>query len=256
MAKLKDKVSIITGAGAGIGKAIAQLFAKEGSKVIVADIMPENGKKTAEIINSNGGEAIFIKTDVTSSKEIENMVNLTFEKYNRLDILVNNAGLKMGDSLSAPITTLAEEIWDRIIDANLKSVFLCCKYAIPKMVTSGGGSIINIASNAAFKVSGHAAYSASKGGILSFTRSVAFQFADKNIRVNAICPGAVDVSGRSDSEILNTIDTRNEWATLIKRLAAPSEIASAAVYLASEESSYITATELTVDGGTVGPKLT
>jgi NAD(P)-dependent dehydrogenase (short-subunit alcohol dehydrogenase family) len=246
MERLKDKVSIVTGAGSGIGRGIAQLFAKEGSKVIVADIAPKEGQETVKMIEDAGGEALFIHTDVSKATEVERMVKLTIDKYEKLTVLVNNAGISAGDTTK--ITELSEENWDRIMSINLKGVFLCCKYAIPEMIKAGGGSIINIASPAGLYGSPRAAYTASKGGVISLTKSLSIQFGHLNIRANAICPGSIDTpmgaasrrSGIYRGEIMDR---------LIPRRGTPEDIAYAALYLASDESSYVSSALFGIDGG-------
>ncbi|MBN1627006.1 MAG: glucose 1-dehydrogenase [Deltaproteobacteria bacterium] len=248
--RLKDNVSIVTGAGSGIGRGIALLFGKEGSKVVVADVVPETGEETVKIIRSNGGEAYFVRTDVSKSPEVEGLVKRCIENYGRLNILCNNAGILSDEQ--GLFTDLKEDYWDRIIDVNLKSVFLCCKYAVPEMIQGGGGSIVNISSIAGLIKSPHLAYAASKGGIIALTRSLSMQLADYNIRANVICPGGVDTPGvseaRQKSKEKNDVIVRQR---LIDRIGIPEDIGYAAVYLASGEASYVTGSVFTVDGGSL-----
>jgi NAD(P)-dependent dehydrogenase (short-subunit alcohol dehydrogenase family) len=248
MERLREKVSIVTGAGSGIGRGISLLFAKEGSKVVVADIVPEGGQETVKMIEAMGGEAVFMETDVSKAAEVAQMVKLAVDKYGKLSILCNNAALIR---VEPPLfTDLPEEDWSRIIDVNLKGVFLCCKYAVPEMIKGGGGAIVNISSIAGLIKSPNFSYAASKGGVISLTRSLALQLADYNIRANVICPGSIDTPG------VAAVRKRGHYkydlaARLIQKKGTPEDIAYAAVYLASEEASYVTGSVFAIDGGTL-----
>ncbi|MCH8291460.1 glucose 1-dehydrogenase [Candidatus Poribacteria bacterium] len=244
--RLRDKVAIITGGASGIGKATALLFAKEGAKVVVADQNEAGGKETVDHIRSDGGEAIFVRADVASAEDVQSMVKAAIETYGKLVILFNNAGIAM----RLPVADLPEEDWDRCIDINLKGVYLCSKYAIPEMIKNDGGCIINMAS--IYGVVGgktRAAYVASKGGVVNLTRGMALDYASNNIRVNCICPGFVETP-----LVRDVVKTPEEYQALavqhpMGRLAKPLEIAYGALYLASDESSFVTGIALPIDGG-------
>ena len=244
--RLKDKVAIITGAASGIGKATAKLFAEHGAKVVVADIDKDGGSQTVTQIQNGGNEAIFVETDVTLKVNTEKMVAQTVETYGKLDILFNNAGIAM----RLPVAELPEEDWHRCLDVNLTGVFLCAKAAIPAMLKNGCGSIINMSS--IYGVVGadvRAAYVASKGGVTNLTRGMALDYAENNIRVNCICPGFVETP-----LVAGVIKTPEEYQALadkhpMRRLGQPEEIAYGALYLASDESAFVTGIALPIDGG-------
>jgi len=246
--KLKDRVAVITGAGAGIGRATALLFAEEGAKVVVDDIVVDVGEETAKLIREKGGEAVFVEADVSKTQDVERMIQTAIDTYGRLDILHNNAGIE-GERRS--IRKYHEEEWDRVMGINLKGVFLGSKYAIPHMLNQGGGVIVNTASVAGLVGMTHVpAYCASKGGVVLLTKSMALEYAKKNIRVNCICPGGVltplfERSVGTATELADKI--RKQWP--IGRWAKPEEIAQAALFLASDQSSYMTGAALVIDGG-------
>ena len=243
--RLKDKVAIVTGGGSGIGKEIALLFAREGAKVMVADYAVEKGEDTVGRIRESGGEAAFVKADVSRAADVENLVRQTVEKYGKLDILSNNAGIL---GVVAPAGEASEEDWDRVIAVNLKGVFLCSKYAVCEMVKGGSGAVVNSASTMGLVgLPGNTAYSASKGGVIQFTKTMALEYASSNVRINCICAGWIDTPM---NEILDEKVLR--WTvreTPMGRLGKPEEVARAALYLASDESSFVTGTTLVVDGG-------
>jgi len=247
MKRLEGKVAIITGAGSGIGRETALLFAREGAKVVVADYAPEAGEETVRQIRQSGGEAIFIKTDVSKASDAENMVRETIAKYGRLDILHNNAGI-LGKV--AFVGDASEEDWNRVMSVTLKGAFLCSKYAVREMIGGGGGVIINTASAMGLVgLPGNAAYSAAKGGIIQFTKTMALEYASSNIRVNCICAGWIDTP--MNEELGEQIVKWTLRETPMGRWGRPEEIAQAALYLASDESSFVTGTTLVVDGGWV-----
>ncbi len=244
--RLKDKVAIITGAGSGIGRASALAFAREGAKVMVADWGEATGQETAELVKQQGGEAVFVKVDVSQAADAENMVKLCLEKYGQVDILFNNAGIVKFGALAET----AEADWDQVIDVNLKGVFLCSKAVLPQMLKQGKGKIVNTASIAGlvgFDQIGP--YCASKGGIIALTREMALEYAPKKINVNCIAPGVIKTAMTED--MLNDPATVENFTanTPYPRLGEPEDIAMAAVYLASDESDFVTGQVLTVDGG-------
>lgn len=248
--RLRDKVCLITGAGAGIGRATAQLFAREGARILLADIDGETVEAVAEGTRRDGCEAVALEVDVSKGPEVQGMVERAVETFGRLDVLVNNAGI----ALAATVVETEEADWDRVMAVNLKSVFLACKYTIPVMRRQGGGAIVNMASNSAnVGLRRRAAYVASKGAIAAMTRALALDHVGDGIRVNCVAPGTVDTAffdglyaAAEDPAAL-----RRELAArqAMKRLGRPEEIATAVLYLACDESSFATGTMLTVDGG-------
>jgi NAD(P)-dependent dehydrogenase (short-subunit alcohol dehydrogenase family) len=253
--RLKDKVALITGATSGIGQATAILFAREGAKVVIVGRNQKRGNETVKIIKRDGGEAMFVRADVSKAVEVEKMVRAAIEKYGRLDILFNNAGIV----LVHKIVDTTEEEWDRVIDTNLKSVFLGSRCAIPEMMKQGGGIIINTSS--VFGLIGaprYAAYCTSKGGIILLTKAMALECAPHKIRVNCICPGSIYTSMQErELAIFSNLHERSEKQVLqskiqkipIGRIGKPEDIANAALYLASEQASFVTGATLVVDGG-------
>jgi NAD(P)-dependent dehydrogenase (short-subunit alcohol dehydrogenase family) len=247
--RLKNKVAIVTGAGKGIGWGIATVFSQEGAKVVVVDWDEEAGAKTAEEIRKSGGDAIFVKCDVSNEEEVKAMVQATIDKYGRIEVLVNNAGV----GVYKPVLEATSADWDHCLAVNLKGVFLCSKYVIPHMQAVGKGAIVNISSvHSHATVNGVAPYAASKGGITALTRNMAIDYGPA-IRVNAIAPGWVLTP--LIQSIFDSYDDPAEQQRLVeqrqvmKRIGRPEDTGYAAAFLASDEASFITGTQLFVDGG-------
>ena len=253
--KLKDKVALITGSASGMGRASAILFAKEGAKIAVVDINDKGGKETVDLVKEGGGEALFIKTDLTKAIDVQDMIKKTVDKYGKIDILFNNAGIAMSFT---PIEEVEEDLWDRIFTINVKTIFWACKYAVPLMKKKGGGVIINTASIVGVRPRpGLNAYLASKGAAITLTKGLAIELAPHNIRVNCINPVAtetpmfpyfIDDSGARDTKFEEAKKKFIEGIPL-GRLAAAEDIAHAALFLASDDSSFVTGIGLDVDGG-------
>lgn len=243
--RLQDKVAVITGAAGGIGRASALRFAQEGARVCVADVADEPGQALAREI-----EGFYVHADVSDPTDVQNMYQAVADHFGGIDILFNNAGISPNDDGSILDTSI--EAWDRVQNVNLKSVFLCCKFGIPYLLQRGGGSVINTASFVAVMgaATSQISYSASKGAVLAMSRELGVQFARDNIRVNALCPGPVNTPLLRE---LFAKDPEKAARRLVHlpggRFAEPEEIAEAALFLASAESSFVTATPFLVDGG-------
>jgi|SRR6185436_1481631 len=254
--RLANKVALITGGGSGIGKASCLLFAREGAKIVVVDLKLDTAEATAEEIRGAGGEAKAFAADVSKAADSEGMVRFAEEQYGALHVAFNNAGVFHPQDDS--VTNTTEDIWDLVINVNLKGVFLGCKYEIPALQRAGGGSIINTASFVAIlgAAAPQIAYTASKGGVLSMTREIAVEFARQNIRVNALCPGPVETPLLA--ELLSDPARRNRRLVHIPpgRFARAEEMANAALFLASDESSYVNGSTFLVDGGITAAYIT
>jgi len=248
--EFNDKVALVTGGGYGIGRAAAIAFAQRGANTVVADIDADNGKETVERIKKAGVESIFIKTDVSLSNDVKALIDNTIAKYGRLDFAFNNAGIH-GEFI--PTVDFTEEEWDRMININLKSVWLCMKYEIPQMLKQGKGSIVNTSSVAGLVgVPSNPAYPASKHGVVGLTRSTALEYAKTGIRVNCVCPGPIR-TGMHESLIKTVpdiVEMMHEKVPMA-RIGEPEEIAGAVMWLCSESASYVTGHALPVDGGIV-----
>ncbi len=253
--KLKDKIALITGSATGIGRSTALLFSQEGAKVVLADISKE-AEETVREIRAAGGSAVFVQGDVSIPSDAQKMVNTVKESYGEINILHNNAGILR---ICGDLSKTEESDWDRIVDINLKGVFLVSKYTIPLMISSGGGSIVNTASMAGWTVgmAGLAAYCASKAGVVGLTKCMALELAVHDIRANCVCPGTIDTT-LYPTQFLKHGGTQDELDAGQEALAATipqgrygtsAEIAQAVLFLASEESSYVNGQALVVDGG-------
>ena len=247
--KLKNKVAIVTGSARGIGEGIARVFSREGAFVVVADILEVDGKKTADELRAQEGNAVFVKTDVSESKSVQNMIQTTITKFGKLDILVNNAGYH----ISKNIEETSEEEWELIINTNLRSTFLCSKYAIPYLRKTKG-CIINISSMVGLVGQSNAgAYSATKGGQIAMSKGMALDFALDGIRVNTICPGWIQTPLVEDwfSQQKNPDASRAYIYGVhpLGRIGTPEECGLASLYLASDDSGFITGITLNIDGG-------
>ena len=248
--RLEGKVALVTGAGSGIGRATALVFAREGAKVAVADVVVEGGQETVRLIQDAGGEARFFAVDVSKADQVEKLIQDIVAAYGRLDCAHNNAGV---EGALAQTGDYAEDQWDRVISINLKGVWLCMKYQLPQMLRQGGGSIVNTASGAGLiGVVGMPAYVASKHGVVGLSKTAALEYAKSNIRVNAVCPGLIQtpmverITGDSPQ-----MGEALVAAEPIGRIGKPEEIAEAVVWLCSDAASFVTGHAMSVDGGFV-----
>jgi NAD(P)-dependent dehydrogenase (short-subunit alcohol dehydrogenase family) len=242
--KLKDKVALVTGFGSGLGRAVAVLFAKEGAAIIGTSTTDSKGRTTVALIENENGKVFFRSGDVSQSAQMKSLVNEGVKRFGGIDIVVNSAGVRTNGS----ITEITEEQWDRTLDVNLKGVFVVSRLAIPEMIKRGGGAIINIGARSGIAgQAGRAAYCASKGGMITLTEAMAMDYAAQKIRVNCICPGPTrtPMVDTSTPERLEYYKSR----VPIGRIGEPEDIARAALYLASDEGSMVTAAILPVDGG-------
>ena len=246
--KLQGKVAIITGASQGIGAAAACLFAREGAKVVLATRNEEKARQVEADIRKEGGEAYFLKTDITQVSDVRRLMEETVSMYGGLHVLYNNAAVYLPVE-DGPIADVKEEIWDQIIAINLTAVFLCTKYAIPPMIQSGGGSIISTSSTGGILGLGNTSYGASKAGVINLMKNVAMQYGDRKIRANTIIPSITETP--MVLELFSDPQVRQQWlsATPVGRFGKPEEVAKLALYLASDDAGYVTGTEFLIDGG-------
>ena len=244
--RLENKVALISGGARGMGATEARLFASEGAKVVIGDVLEVEGRQTEAQINEAGGDCLFVRLDVTSETNWQDVVAATVERFGKLDILVNNAGIARPGTVEETTT----ELWDAIMDINAKGVFLGTKAAIPEMRKVGRGSIINISSVAGMVASRLAAYGASKGAVRLLTKSTAIQYASDGIRANSVHPGVIE-SPMTLPLLLDTEDNRQSSIARhpIGRLGQPEDVAYGVLFLASDESSFMTGSELVIDGG-------
>ncbi len=247
--RLKSKVAIVTGGGAGIGEAIAMRFAQEGARVVVAEISPSRGKATVEAIQKLGAEAIFVQTDVSSEPHVKALVETTLSRLGRIDVLVNNAAILLSHG-EIRAHELSNEEWDATINVNLRGYWLCSKYVIPSMMAQGAGNILFIGSRTGIRgFAGLSAYSASKGGVLALMRSMAADYAPDGIRINAIIPGTMDTPMNMDE--FSKPGARKKYIPKIPagRLGVAIDIAGMATFLATDEASFCIGGLYFVDGG-------
>jgi NAD(P)-dependent dehydrogenase (short-subunit alcohol dehydrogenase family) len=250
--RLEGKVAVITGAASGIGREAARRFTQEGARVCVVDLADEPGEETANEI-----DGIYVHADVTDPDDVQRMYRETAGRFGGIDVLFNNAGISPSDDASILETEL--DAWQRVQDVNLKSVFLCCKYGIPYLLERGGGSVINTASFVAVMgaATSQISYTASKGGVLALSRELGVEFAQHGVRVNALCPGPVSTPLLEELFAKDPEEAEKRLVHLpMGRFAEATEIANGALFLASEESSYVTASTFLVDGGLSGAYVT
>jgi len=246
MSLLKNKVAFVSGAGSGIGRAVAEAYAREGAKVIVSDVNAEHGEETVKIIKDNGGEAFFIKADSSSASDNKRLVEETVTKYGRLDISCNNAG--MGGP-AKPTGEYEPEEWDRVIALNLSGVFYACRYQLEQMEKNGGGSIVNIASiHGTVAAPNSPAYTATKHGVVGLTKNIAVEYAQKNIRCNAVGPGYIETAllkNNLNKDAMNAVAAKAP----MNRLGTSEEIAELVLFLSCDKSSFTTGSYIIADGG-------
>lgn len=249
MGRLDGKVALITGAASGMGRCAAELFASEGASVVVADYADDAGRATADAITASGGQASFVRADVSKAPDCDAMVQHALDTYGALHVLYNNAGVFPGDD--GGVLDTPESTWERVMEINLKGVWLGCKAGIPAMLQSGGGSIINVASFVALvgAATAQIAYTTSKGGVLSMTREMAVEYGRRGIRANALCPGPIETPLLAELMSDPARRARRLVHIPMGRLGRAEELAKAALFLASDDSSFMTGASLVVDGG-------
>ncbi len=244
--RLQNKVALISGGAKGMGAVEAKLFAKEGAKVVIGDVLETEGKQIEGEINKTGGECLFVPLDVTDENQWNEAVAATVRRFGKLDILINNAGIFR----TSPVEETSSTEWDQVMDINAKGVFLGAKAAIPAMREAGGGSIINLSSVAGLVGAAYSsAYSASKGAVRLFTKSTAIQYATDGVRCNSIHPGVIQTDMTKEAIADSQFKAQRLDPTPLARLGQPEDVAYGALYLASDESSFVTGAELVIDGG-------
>ncbi len=249
MAQMEGKVALITGGGSGIGRAASVGFARAGARVVVADVVPDGGNRTVELIKDTGGEAVFVQTDVTVSQQVERLVRTAVDTWGGLDYAYNNAGI---EGPSAGLLDCTEEQWQRVIAVNLTGVWLCMKHEIPAMIARGGGAIVNTSSVLGLVgVPFIVPYIASKHGVAGLTKEAALEFAKSNVRVNAVCPGSIRTPMTERAMAAGATEKSLATPQAIKRMGRPEEIAAAVVWLCSDAASFVTGVTMPVDGGWV-----
>ena len=250
--RLENKVILVTGGSSGIGRVTAQTFAKEGAKVVIADINTAGGEETVKMVQKDGGEATFIRADVANTADVEALVDKTIDIYGQLNCAFNNAGVV---GITAPTTEYTEDSWDHVLSVNLKGVWLCMKYEIPRMIKLGGGAIVNTSSILGLVATeDRPAYVASKHGIIGLTKAAALEYATVGVRVNAICPGIIRTESDTEARLFgedSQFEKEKIAETPVGRLGTPSEIAEAAVWLCSDAASFVTGLAMAVDGGLI-----
>ena len=248
--RLSGKVALVTGGASGIGRACAQLFAREGASVVVSDVALEGGHETVRLIEEDGGEAFFVEADVSKAAQVEALVGGTVEAYGHLDYAFNNAGIE--GRMATNTADYLEEDWDRVIAVNLKGVWLCMKHEIAHMLRQGGGSIVNNSSvEGLVGLPGTSAYAASKHGVVGLTKTAALEYAQSGIRVNAVCPGLIRTP-MVERYTGGDAETEAQWAAIFEpvgRMGSSEEVAEAVVWLCSEAASFVTGHAMAVDGG-------
>jgi 3-oxoacyl-[acyl-carrier protein] reductase len=245
--RLQGKTAIVTGAAKGIGRAIANLFAKESAQVVICDIDISNGERVASLIEAQGGDAIFVRCDVSEEGQVKNLIQATVDHYGQLDILINNAARW---EQNGHFLEIDEKMWSYIIDGTLRSVYLCSRCPIPHMISGKWGSIVNISSvNALFGIN-LAAYTAAKGGVIALTRIIAVQYGRQGIRANVICPGTIETEAVA-AEFREKLEVRERFLKPVPlgRLGRTEDVAYCALYLASPESDFVTGATFVIDGG-------
>jgi NAD(P)-dependent dehydrogenase (short-subunit alcohol dehydrogenase family) len=247
--RLQGKVAVITGGGSGMGRVACELFAREGARVVVADVVDDAGRAAVDAITGSGGEAVYVHADVADDEQARAMIDTAVDRFGSVDVLYNNAGVM--PAADGSIDAMDDATWDLVLAINVKGVAHGCKYGIPAMIASGGGSIINVASFVAWMgaATSQTAYTASKGAVLAMTREIAVEYARRGIRCNALCPGPIDTPLLAEL-LADPVQRQRRFVHIpLGRLGRPEELANAALFLASDDSSFMTGASLLVDGG-------